>query len=236
MNTVKKQHLEAELGVLPKADGSVKYSQGKTTVICAIYGPEASMKERGDKAVIEVNLQTRENKQIISGDNELNETIIRETLENIILTYLYPRTLISISLQVLIDDGNLFSTCLNASVLALLDAGVALNSIIVSSTCFIPSPSSKKDSSICFVFHANKLKEEQEQNDETESTSLLSCYSEGTFSEETFLNSLKESKENSLSIYHFMRMTLERKSLTPILSTLSQQDSSNKNVFMKPKE
>jgi exosome complex component RRP46 len=53
--------LSVELGVLNRADGSVKYTQGDSTVLVAVYGPAAVQPkhELPDRATIEVVFKPR---------------------------------------------------------------------------------------------------------------------------------------------------------------------------------
>lgn len=53
--------LSVELGVLNRADGSVKYTQGDSSVLVAVYGPaEVKPKfERPDRATIDVVFKPR---------------------------------------------------------------------------------------------------------------------------------------------------------------------------------
>jgi exosome complex component RRP46 len=65
------------------------------------------------------------------------EFYLRNTLESVVLAALHPRTSISVIVQVLSEDGSLLSTAINATCLALLDAGISLKSLIGSVTCAI---------------------------------------------------------------------------------------------------
>ena len=62
------------------------------------------------------------------------ETVIKESFFPVILTKLFPRTEITITIQELNDDGNLLSTCINATSMALSDAGIPLRTLLVAST------------------------------------------------------------------------------------------------------
>ena len=55
------------------------------------------------------------------------EHIIRGTVEGVLQAALHPRTAISVSLQVLSEDGGLLACALNAACAALVDAAVPLN-------------------------------------------------------------------------------------------------------------
>nr|CAG4708472.1 unnamed protein product [Naegleria fowleri] len=284
--------MQAELGVLQKADGSCKFSMGKTIVICSVNGPEASMKEKGDGAIVDVIFQPRDKRP--SEEEKEYEMMIRESLENVILLSLYPRTIITISVQVVQDDGSLLSASLNSAVLALLDAGVALKSALVSLSCSYLSSGDclldplkmeqdfdsvlySSDSSTfveyyksslssgqkiikpkghaCFIFDATKLKKKSQQHDgEEEDTSLITCLTEGIFTDEALQTCINMAKEGAHTVYNLIRFTMERKSTTPILPVSTPPQTTNKlppsqqNVvtpstpekkgsgFLKPKE
>jgi exosome complex component RRP46 len=73
----------------------------------------------------------------IGPKDRLYERFIREISEDLVLTKLYPRTMIKITMQVLSDDGSLLSTALNALILALLDSSISLKSTISAATCIV---------------------------------------------------------------------------------------------------
>ena len=57
-----------------------------------------------------------------------------------VLTTMYPRTLIAVTVQVLNDDGGLLAAAANAMMLALVDAGVALKSLLSAACCALCVP------------------------------------------------------------------------------------------------
>ena len=59
---------------------------------------------------------------LVDSDRE-KEMIIRQAFEQFIDTSLYPRRIISIIVQVVVDDGSVLSAAINAVCLALVDAG-----------------------------------------------------------------------------------------------------------------
>ena len=62
------------------------------------------------------------------------QTTIASAFAATLLTHLYPRSTITISLHVLSFDGSLLAACLNASTLALIDAGIPMSDYIVACT------------------------------------------------------------------------------------------------------
>ena len=57
---------------------------------------------------------------------------IRRCFKHVIITSLYPRSVISIHCTILQSDGGELSCCLNASLLALIDAGVDIEDFQIS--------------------------------------------------------------------------------------------------------
>lgn len=95
-----------EFGVLKKAQGSVKLAQGETNIIVAVYGPsEVKPKhELYDKAQIEVVFQPR--KGVSQEKEKLYESFILNSLESIIISSQYPRSSITIIIQVVSEGGS----------------------------------------------------------------------------------------------------------------------------------
>ncbi|KAJ3291791.1 Exosome component 5 [Borealophlyctis nickersoniae] len=124
------RNMSCSFGLLNRADGSARFG-------FAVYGPaEVKIRdEKLDKATVEVSFTP------VSGtsttQDRLYERIIRESLETSILAALHPRTSIRITCQAVSDDGSILSAAMNAAVLALIDAGIPLQSLIGSTTCMI---------------------------------------------------------------------------------------------------
>jgi len=131
-------------GILNRADGSVKYSQGSTSVLVAVYGPTRPSRtkfEKNDRATIDVVVCPDVDKA--APKEKEYQKIIRKTFESVVLVEKFPRTVIRIVVQVVRDDGSLLSTMINAICLALMDAGIEMTSLVSSVTCFV-DPSSAK--------------------------------------------------------------------------------------------
>jgi len=110
--------VDCEFGLLHRAHGSVRFTQGKTSVLVAAYGPLPAppRQEIIDRAVIEVLFKS---------------PVGRSTVDlEYILAHLHPRCKISVIVQVEHDDGALLATCVNASTLALVDAGIQCRSLL----------------------------------------------------------------------------------------------------------
>eukprot|EP00124_Ichthyophonus_hoferi_P002093 Ihof_evm5s131 gene=Ihof_evmTU5s131 len=136
------RQLQSELGLLNRADGSARFSMGETSVLVAIYGPAdvREAKECLDRATVEVIIKPKTG---MAGYAEKSmETTIRRTLEDIILTQLYPRTSITVVIQVMHNAGSFLACALNGACMALCDAGVPLDGMLAAITVFLPPTAS----------------------------------------------------------------------------------------------
>jgi exosome complex component RRP46 len=118
-------------GLLVRADGSVRYSQGHTQLIIAVHGPipVGRKDEKIERATLEVIMKPSYGRNDQHIDVHRAE-MIRLSLESMALLHHHPCTKIEVVIQVIRDDGSLLATALNGCCLALLDAGVQCNSII----------------------------------------------------------------------------------------------------------
>ncbi|KAJ2787629.1 exosome non-catalytic core subunit rrp46 [Coemansia interrupta] len=129
--------LTSVLGQLSRADGSAHFASGDTSVVCGVYGPvEAKLfDERLDRAHVEVKL--RPDVGTPGTKDKWLEAAVRQTFERHILGHLHPRTLVQVSVQVRQDAGSLDACAINAAMLALVDAGVPLATMVAAATCAV---------------------------------------------------------------------------------------------------
>jgi len=82
-------------------------------------------------------------------DRRVNEMAltIQHAFESVLFLQHFPHSLITIHLQILSQDGSLLSTLLNASTLALIDAGIPMSDYICSCTAGSTSSYSSNDES-----------------------------------------------------------------------------------------
>ncbi|KAK4685587.1 exosome complex component RRP41, partial [Tremellales sp. Uapishka_1] len=129
-----------QLATHPSADGSSSVTQGLTSVSVAVFGPrEAKLRSNTnhDRAnlVVEVGVASwAQQGKRSRGDKRLLEigAAIRQTFEPVIMTHLYPRSEIDIHVQVVSADGGILPTAINATTLALIDAGISLLDYVTS--------------------------------------------------------------------------------------------------------
>ncbi|KAG9232647.1 ribosomal protein S5 domain 2-type protein [Amylocarpus encephaloides] len=151
------RRLTAQISTQASADGSSFLSMGNTKVICTVTGPSEvkaapGASGRGDEAVVSVEISVAgfsgvERKRRGKGDKRIYEmqTTIATAFQATLFTHLYPRSTITISLHILSLDGSLLATCLNASTLALIDAGVPMRDYICATTAGSTSSYSSND-------------------------------------------------------------------------------------------
>ncbi len=131
--------IRMEVGVLSNADGSALVEYGKTRVIVAVYGPREALPKHmalPDRALIRCRyhmapFSTEERKSPAPTRREIElSKVIREALEAVVLTELYPRTTIDVFIEVLQSDGGTRTAALTAASLALADAGIPLKDLV----------------------------------------------------------------------------------------------------------
>ncbi|KIJ28171.1 hypothetical protein M422DRAFT_54726 [Sphaerobolus stellatus SS14] len=127
------------------ADGSSVVSHGLTTVMATVFGPrEARMRSltMHDRAVINVEVgiapfSSGERRRRGRGDKRILEfaAAIKSTFEPVIQTHIYPRSQIDIFVQVIEQDGGILQAAINATTLALIDAGIPMSDYVTAITC-----------------------------------------------------------------------------------------------------
>lgn len=85
---------------------------------------------------------------------------MRAAVDAVILSSLHPRTTIQIVVQVVQDDGSLLSTAVNAATLALLDAGIALKSVVVAASGGLLHNEEDDDKQTEFVLNLTRTQED----------------------------------------------------------------------------
>lgn len=71
---------------------------------------------------------------LIGPNERMMEKYLASVAEYVIVQDVYPRTQISIILQLISDDGGSMAACANAMIMALIDAGVAMHRQVAATT------------------------------------------------------------------------------------------------------
>ena len=131
--------LSYEQSLLHRADGSIRYTQGNTTLIIAVYGPTLAShrEEQWDRAALAFTFSSTAataSAPLASVSSTFSSLALCHHLQAsfapIVLLPLHPRHRISVHVQLLSDDGGLLAAAVNATMLALLDAGIQCREMI----------------------------------------------------------------------------------------------------------
>ena len=141
----------------PSIDGSALYQQGNTRVLCSVSGPRELSERRRDESGVEretakvvVELRTaafagsaRRAKRRVDRRQTEMELLIKDSLAPLLLLHLFPNSEISIALDILQDDGGALPCAVNAATVALLNAGIPLNDVLLAThIALVPPPTS----------------------------------------------------------------------------------------------
>jgi len=218
--------LSSELSCLNRADGSAKFSSGFTQVLAAVYGPAAPRnpsRERSGEASLSIVFKHATDVSDIglppgygSSVREL-ERFVGDSLAVCVAVEEYPRTVIEIVIQVINADGSLVGTALNATVLALMDAGVLMSSLPVTTTCLVAS-NGTGNSNLMIMFDPSAEEEAKDDvaiivlvSDSVEEGSLLTSMTCGAFQLSSFLASAEGASRASKAVVAFWRIAMEQK-------------------------
>jgi exosome complex component RRP41 len=128
------------VGVLKNANGSTLVEYGGTRVIAAVYGPREALPRHismPDRAVLRVRyhmapFSTDERKSPAPTRREIElSKVIREALEAVVFTQLFPRAGIDVFIEVLQADGGTRTAGLTAASIALADAGIPMKDLVI---------------------------------------------------------------------------------------------------------
>jgi len=131
--------IRMQVGVLYNANGSALVEYGNTKVLAAVYGPREPQQRHMAlpyRAVIRCRyhmapFSTHERKSPAPSRREIElSKVIREALEPIVMTEMFPRTSIDIFIEVLNADGGTRTASVTAASLALADAGIPMRDLV----------------------------------------------------------------------------------------------------------
>ena len=212
--------LSYEQGLLHRADGSVRYTQGHTTLLVAVYGPSlaSAREEQADGAFLSFSLSSLSSSASLSTANASLAHHLKETFRPIVLTSLHPRQRISVHLQVLHDDGGLLACAVNASMLALIDAGVQCRDVIAAVEMRVRRDDTAQGREVLLL---DPTDEESRTFPDgltlafpSQSRGAVLSMSQGRVGESAYLIAFDTAKRASSHLVHFMRTAIT-KQLTP---------------------
>lgn len=131
--------ISMSVGVLRNANGSALVEYGRTKVLAAVYGPREPQTKYmllPNRAVIRcryhmASFSTHERKSPTLSRREIElSKVVREALEPITISELYPRTSIDVFIEVINADGGTRTASVTAASLALADAGIPIKDLV----------------------------------------------------------------------------------------------------------
>jgi exosome complex component RRP46 len=153
------RQLSCEFGCLQNCDGSAIWKSGETSVLAAVHGPIAPRQSQYESArcgIVTV---------VLKGDiNTVAEweSFLTQQLTACIVLESYPRSVISVVIQILADDGSVLAAALHSAVSALMDASIDMNYLPTAVTCFCDSADvSRTSTNFALVQLDPTLEEEQ---------------------------------------------------------------------------
>lgn len=137
------RRLHAQISTQSSADGSSYFELGNTKILCTISGPSESRRTGGSrndqnndaKVEVEINVASfsgTDRKRRARNDRRVQEMqmTVAGAFQSVIFGHLFMHSTILVTLHVLSQDGSLLAACVNATTLALIDAGVPMSDYI----------------------------------------------------------------------------------------------------------
>jgi exosome complex component RRP41 len=131
--------IKIEIGTLEKADGSAYIEWGKNKILAAVYGPREVHPRHlalPDRTLFRCRyhmapFSTSERKNPAPSRREIElSKVIRDSIEPVIFTELFPRTGIDVFIEVLESDGGTRCAGITVASLALADAGIPMKDLV----------------------------------------------------------------------------------------------------------
>ncbi len=133
--------MKIEIGVLSRADGSCYLEWGRNKILVGVFGPREAhprRSQRPDTAVIRYkynmasfSVEDRARPGPSRRSIEISK-VSREAFEPVIMAELFPKTAIDIFVEVLQADAGTRTAAINASSIALADAGIPMKGLVTS--------------------------------------------------------------------------------------------------------
>ena len=135
------RHVAFSMSVSSKVNGSATCEMGCTKVIALVDGPKQLQQKDESSGKINcsifmTNFATAQHKDNPKRQIKLRDTaqVIKDVFENIVSLELYNKSQIDVHIIVLQNDGAYKAAAINATTLALVDAGISMKDLLLSST------------------------------------------------------------------------------------------------------
>jgi len=131
--------IECEVGVIPNANGSARFTIGKTVAIAAVYGPR-TMYPKHDQEPKNAVLNCKYNLMSFSVDERKKPApsrrdtelslITSNSLSSVVFLEAYPRTVIDVYIEIPQADAGTRCAGICAASMALADAGIQMRGLV----------------------------------------------------------------------------------------------------------
>jgi exosome complex component RRP41 len=151
------RRIHAQISTQAAADGSSYLEMGNTKILVSVTGPAEGRQSgarggAGTQAKVEVEINFAgfsgmERRRRGGGDKRSKEMehCLRSAFEGVLLLHLYPHSTITLNIHIISQDGSLLAACINASTLALIDAGIPMTDYLVACTAASSASSAAAD-------------------------------------------------------------------------------------------
>jgi ribonuclease PH len=135
--------LNMEIGLLSQATGSAYLQQGDTIVLCAVFGPYPGSRQgetsiSSGELICEVSIAPGALIDVSSGQEKVKENeysiLLKSTLLPGLRLFELPKCIVRVKVLILQARGGEIGCAVSASSLALADAGVPMNGLVVGCT------------------------------------------------------------------------------------------------------
>ncbi len=132
------RNLEVEVGVLDRADGSAKVVLGNNMAVASDFGPREMHPKhasRPDRSVVRINYRmstfsVKDYKKSFPSRREKEiSKVLSEAFESVVLTKMFPRSVIDSHVQIFESDGGTRTAAAIAISAALADAGIPMRDL-----------------------------------------------------------------------------------------------------------
>lgn len=202
-----------QLNFLSRADGSALYSLGDTVVLASVTGPTTTRQSNRahNKCSLEV-LFSPCNGQAMVSERSIEATI-SESVQQVMASHLHPRAAVLLTLQELQSQHQLLllAASINASCLALMDAGVQLQGLLAAVCCSYTTAgviqlwpglleAQESESVLTFVF-------------ESRNQDVVCCQQQGSLLAPLYAACLARCQEAAKDVFAFYREQMQNRYL-----------------------
>ncbi|EAY04860.1 3' exoribonuclease family, domain 1 containing protein [Trichomonas vaginalis G3] len=121
------REIACEKGLCISSQGSSRVRVGKTEVIVNIVGPKQMVFREIETGKVNIKAKSYP-------ENPTINKIVADAIENSLKCDAYPDSNLEVSVTIVCDDGGLKACAVNATILALVDAGFEMNHLLAASS------------------------------------------------------------------------------------------------------